>query len=264
MPSWSPDRAPGCLSDLDLDELVAGDRVGLPSESAARRHISGCARCRERLMAFEAVEPPPAAALLPQVRDAVLRERRPRRWPLGMAVMAAGVAAAAVFALVARPGPGSDQSVEERTKGGLALTVFVKRAGGTIEAVTDRGTLGAGDEMRFSLLTNRPGYAVVLGLDSTRSVTLYAPYAATGEASQPTHLERAGVITLPGSIVADQAPGAERIVAVLCDVPTPPQAVRARAVAALDAAGGDPARVPSLGTGCRESAVLLHKESRGR
>lgn len=257
-------RAPGCLSDLDLDELLSGDQVGLPRESALRAHVDGCARCRERLAAFEAVEPPPAAVLLPRVREAVTQPQRPRRWPFAVVIMTMGAAVAAAFAVVVYPSRGPDVGDEERTKGGVALTVFVKRVGGAVETVTRDGTLRPGDEMRFSLAIGRPGYAVVLGLDAAPSVTLYAPYAPAGAAAQPIKLDSAGKTALPGSIVADEIGGAERVVAVVCEGPTPPEALRARAVTALTAAAGDPARVSSLGTGCLESGVLMHKESRAR
>jgi hypothetical protein len=260
----SATRAPGCASDLDLDELVSGDLAGLPREAALRGHIDGCARCRERLSAFEAVEPPPAALLLPRVKEASARPPRPRRWPFAVVIMTMGAAVAAAFAVMVRPSRGPEVGAEERTKGGLALTVLVKRAGGAVETVTRDGTLRPGDEMRFSLAIGRPGYAVVLGLDAAPSVTLYAPYASPGAAARPIKLDGAGKTALPGSIVADETAGAERVVAVLCDGATPPEALRARALAALTAAAGDPARVSSLGTGCLEAAVLMHKEPRAR
>jgi hypothetical protein len=260
----SATRAPGCVSDLDLDELLSGDLVGLPRASALRAHIDGCTRCRERLSAFEAVEPPPAGVILSRVKEAGTRPPRTSRWPFALVVMTMGAAVAAAFVVVVRPSPGPGVGADERTKGGLALTVFVKRAGGAVETVTRDGTLRPGDEMRFSLATGRPGYAVVLGLDAAPSVTLYAPYAPTAGAAQAIKLDSAGKTALPGSIVADETGGAERVVAVVCEGATPPEALRARAVAALTAAAGDPARVSSLGTGCLESGVLLHKEPRAR
>jgi hypothetical protein len=257
----SPPRAPGCASDLDLDELLAGDLAGQPREATLRAHIDGCARCRERLAAFSAIEPPPAATMLPRV----MRARAPRltRARLAAAVITLG-AAAAVFAVLLRPRGEPGAGPEERTKGSLALALFVKRPGGTVETVTGGGTLHPGDEMRFAVAAARPGYAVVLGLDAAPSVTLYAPYAAAGAPAQAIRLDRAGTTTLPGSIVADATAGTERVVAVVCEAAPPVEALRARALAALTAASGDPARVSSLGSGCLESSVLLRKEPRPR
>jgi hypothetical protein len=258
----SPPRAPGCVSDLELDELLAGDLAGLRREATLRAHIDGCARCRERLAAFSAVEPPPAATMLPQVMRASAT-RRLTRWRLAAAVMTMG-AAAAVFAVVLRPRGEPGAGPEERTKGSLALALFVKRPSGTVETVTGAGTLHPGDEMRFAVAAARPGYAVVLGLDAAPSVTLYAPYAAAGAPAQAIRLDHPGTTTLPGSIVADATAGAERVVAVVCEAAPPLEALRARALAVLTAASGDPARVASLGSGCLESSVLLRKEPRPR
>jgi hypothetical protein len=265
----SPPRAPGCLSALDLDELLAGDLAGMPREGALRSHIDGCARCRERLSAFSAVEPPPAETMLPRVMRVVTRTPRTTRWRVAVALMTTGAAAAAVFAVMLRPRFGPGGGSEERTKGGLALTVVVKRAGGAIETVTGNGTLHPGDEMRFSLAIAQPGYAVVLGIDAAPSVTIYAPYVNApgvpmGVAAQPIRVDSAGTMLLPGSIVADEAVGTERVVAVLCASATSPDALRARALSVLIAAAGAPERVSSLGSGCLESWVSMHKEPRAR
>jgi hypothetical protein len=259
VPASSP-RGPGCASDLDLDELLAGDLAGAPREATLRAHVDACARCRERMAAFAAVEPPQASTILPQVMRAGAAPSRRARWRVAVAVMTAGAAVAALL-LRTGVGPGVDERGGDRTKGGLALTVFVKRAGGAVDAVGAEGALRPGDEMRFSVATVRPGYAVVLGLDASPSVTIYAP---AGGGPQPIRLDSAGTTTLPGSIVADETAGAERVVAVVCEVPTPPEALRARGLAALTAAAGDPERVSSLGTGCAESGLLLRKEPRAR
>ena len=39
-------RAAGCLSDLELDELNAGDLAGDGRERRVRDHLAGCADCR--------------------------------------------------------------------------------------------------------------------------------------------------------------------------------------------------------------------------
>ena len=261
-PASSP-RAPGCVSDLELDELLAGDLAEQPREAVLRAHVDGCARCRARLAAFSAVEPPPAATMLPRVVRAAATPRRVTRWRLAAALMTLG-AAAALFAVRLRPRGEPGAGPEERTKGSLALVVFVKRPSGVVDIVTGGGTLHPGDEMRFGLAAARPGYAVVLGLDAAPSVTLYAPYAAAGAPAQAIRLDHPGTTTLPGSIVADATAGAERVVAVVCEAAPPLEALRARALAVLTAASGDPARVASLGSGCLESSVLLRKEPRPR
>jgi hypothetical protein len=243
--STTPARPPGCASDLELDELANGDVAGQPKEQTLRVHLETCARCRARLAAFAAVEPP--------------AQRAPRRrWALA-ALGAAAVAA--VIALVARPHDGPASADGERTKGALALTVYVKRASGAIDTVDREGELHEGDELRFTLTASAPGHAVVLGLDAAPSVTVYAP---STPAAAAIPIDTAGSVALPGSIVADATVGVERIVAVVCAKETAPQALRARATAALAAANGRPEQVTALGSGCREASVLMHKIPGGR
>jgi hypothetical protein len=169
------------------------------------------------------------------------------------------VSAAAAIILLFRPA-GQPPTSDERTKGGLALTVFVKRAGGAVEPVSRDGELRAGDEMRFSLVSAKPGYAVVLGLDATPAATVYAPSAP----GQPPIRIEAGTTALPGSIVADETAGVERVIALVCDAAPSPDALRARAAAALAHASGMPERVSSLGADCVESSVVMRKVRGGR
>jgi hypothetical protein len=151
-----------------------------------------------------------------------------------------------------------------RSKGGLALTAFVKRssgAGATIERIDGAGDLRAGDEMRFSVVSASPGYAAVLGLDAAPSVTVYVP---SPPAAVPVAVAAGGPLTLPGSVVADEIAGFERVVVVVCDAPQSPRTLRDRALAALTQAGGRPELVSSLGTGCAEASVLLRKSPAAR
>jgi hypothetical protein len=260
-------RKEGCPSDLDLDEMLSGDLVGLAREADLRRHIDGCALCGPRLVARQA---DPILAPDPLVFRPLLsslssppRARARRRW-MGLAG-AFGSAAVAGLILWGHRGSSPDESSVDqvdRTKGTLALTVHVKRASADgrtaiVEAVNGEGRLRAGEEMRFTVAAARPGFAVVLGLDGAPSVTIYVP--AAGSAARPTPVEATRPVTLPGSVIADETAGVERIVAVVCPTKTSPETLREKARAALASAGGRPEAVASLGTGCVESSVLLRK-----
>lgn len=260
-------RKEGCPSDLELDELLAGDLAGLGREAEVRRHLDGCAICGPRLVARQAdatLAPDPLVfrPLLSSLA-ASARSRARRRWVgLGGAI---GSAAVAGLVLWGRRSAAPDEtSVDraDRTKGALALTVHVKRAsanGGapSVEAVNGEGPLRAGEEMRFTVAAARPGFAVVLGLDGAPSVTIYVPPA--GSTARPTPVDATRPVTLPGSVIADETAGFERIVAVVCPSETSPETLRERARAALAKAGGRPEAVGSLGTDCLESSVLLRK-----
>jgi hypothetical protein len=256
IPMTTPSRGPGCASDVDLDEILSGEPTGSAREVRVRAHLATCPRCRERLAAFTAVDPPPASVMRARIYGARLGPPAPRRrrW---LGAGAAFAAAAAALVLAWRLGPRPGGPGDERSKGALGLTVLVKRAGGAIDSVVQEGRLRAGDEMRFSLAPSRAGYAVVMGLDAAPSVTVYAPAAS---ASAPIHVEATGSTTLPGSIVADETPGIERIVALVCAAATPPDELRRRAEAALERAHGQPERVTTLGTGCLEDSVVMRKE----
>ena len=260
-------RKEGCPSDLDLDEMLSGDLTGLPREADLRRHIDGCAICGPRLAARQAdpaVAPDPLV-FRPQLSSlaATGRVTARRRWMgLGGAIGSAAVAGLVLWGH--RLNSPDETSVDraDRTKGALALTVHIKRAAANgwppaVEAVNAEGALRAGEEMRFTVAAARPGFAVVLGLDGAPSVTIYVPPA--GSTAQPTPVEATRPVTLPGSVIADETLGFERIVAIVCPTETSPDTLKEKARAALATAGGHPEAVASLGTGCVESSVLLHK-----
>ena len=262
-------RMEGCPSDLELDEMLSGDLAGQAREADLRRHLDSCAICGPRLAARQAdstLAPDPLVfrPLLSSLAAAT-RARARRRWiGLGGAVGSAAVAGLVLWGHRGTPPDETSVDGAERTKGALALTVHVKRApanGGTptVEAVNGEGPLRAGEEMRFTVAAARPGFAVVLGLDGAPSVTIYVP--AAGSTARPTPVEATRPVTLPGSVIADDALGFERIVAVVCPTETSPETLRERARAALAKAGGHPEAVGSLGTGCVESSVLLRKSA---
>jgi hypothetical protein len=257
-------RKEGCPSDLDLDEMLSGDLAGVAREANLRRHIEHCAICGPRLAARQS-DPtlaPDPLVLRPLLASmaATTRLRARRRWiGLGSAFGSAAVAGLVLWGHRAAP---PDEASVDRNKGALTLTVHVKHASAdgrtaAVETVNGEGPLRAGEEMRFTVTAARPGFAVVLGLDGAPSVTIYVP--AAGRAERPTPVEPTRPVTLPGSVIADETLGFERIVAVVCPTETSPEILRDKARAALATAGGRPEAVASLGTGCIESSVLLKK-----
>lgn len=268
-------RPAGCPSNLTLDEIAAGELAAGPEHDPVLHHVEQCPDCRARMLARQAdpiLAPDPirfrpllvSEAGQPASRPAgkpIARRRRP--W-IAITGLFAGAAVAGMVLWnhgAGRPG----QEAGDLTKGALALTIHIKRAVApglpeTIEAVNGEGRLRAGEEMRFSLALARAGYAVVLGLDALPSVTTYVP--AVGSSERPVRVEPPGPVTLPGSVIADETAGFERVVAIVCEAPTSPEALRGQAAAALAKAGGRPEAVSSLGTGCVETSVLLRKDLR--
>jgi hypothetical protein len=282
-------RKAGCPSDLDLDEILSGDLAGDAREAILQKHIEHCATCSQRLERRQAdpVLAPDRLAwrpVLSSLANPVATQDSASGYThasaraagipsapvttgryrvLGLSGAGALAAAAAITLLISshrvRP---TDEASSSRTKGALALTVHIRHPSTsgsppTLESVNGAGKLRAGDEFRFSIVTAQPGFAVILGLDAVPSVTCYVPVVGGLAAPIPVNATRS--VILPGSVIADETPGFERIVAVVCPTAIPPESLRQKAEAALSRAGGLPEAVAALGTSCLESSVLLRK-----
>jgi len=237
-----------CLSNLELDRLIVDEPQ--PSEASARvaAHLASCARCAARLGALRAE----AQAFPNQVFLAGLVQRtrrpavkRPAVWLGGLSALAA----AAALVLFVRPAP-----TVGIKGGGFALEVFARRAG-RVEAIVDEAVLSPGDAIGFRIASQRPGYVVVIGLDTRPSVTAYVP--SEGKAIPIAEASRQ---TLPGSITLDETLGPERLIALRCEEPVAASEIVRVAERALSAAGGDPRRVVGIGSACSEATLLIHKQ----
>ena len=241
-------RDEGCLSDLALDRLVAGEELG-----AARAHADDCARCGARLDELRRARDVDAPVL-----DAI-RARAERVVPLGrrlwLSTMLPLLAAAAIVLVFAprlwKPRPG----VREKGSAALALDVVVRHADGRVEALAQDGHVRPGEAIRFLVTTGHAGQLVILGLDAAGKVSVYV---ADGDAPHP--IDRGQKQAMPGSIILDATPGAERLVALECQD-------RFAVASAVDAghrslarAENDPRRAGALGLpGCQEAALTMDK-----
>jgi hypothetical protein len=244
-------RPAGCLSDFLFDRLIANDLAGDPAAEDVRAHLASCARCRNRLAEFEAVEAPPFGKVFAQsLESKPLREAT--RWTLPAIALAAAAALVVSFRIKQ-----NDEPAATRTKGVLSLDLVLRRPSGEVTRPAQGETVFPGDALRFEVTSARPGFVAVLGLDAAGAVTVYAPVSES-----TIHLEAGTPTVLPGSIVADSTLGPERIVAVLCAQLPPFDELRQAALRALSQAGGDPHRVTRLGTPCSESSFLIDKRDR--
>jgi hypothetical protein len=212
-----------CLSDLRLDELMAGE-LGPDERARADEHLAGCARCGARLLELEGER----AAYRPAPLG------RPRRAALLAPVLAFAAAAAVLLALRARPAPPG-----ERSKGAPHLGILVSH-GGEARAAGPGEVVAPGETLTFTVTAARPGHVAVLGLDGAGQVNVYA--VAAVEAGR----DRA----LPSAALLDATPGRERIHAVFCAAPIEVEPLR-RALAA----GG----ALSPPAGCSVDVVELEK-----
>jgi hypothetical protein len=260
-----------CLSDLTLDRLVGAEITATDELAAIEAHLSACALCSRRRSEIEASPiQVPDREWLSQVRATPPARRR----PLILAGGALAVAAMAALVLVVKPkapaptpreGAGqataaagaATEEATTRTKGSaLALDLFVRRGDLPAEPVFSDVPLRAGDAIRFRVRAPEDGYLAVIGLDSEGKVSRYSP--AGGEAAAPF---KAGERAVDGSVILDDAPGEEKVIALLCPDPAAAATSVAAARAALAAAGA-PSRVASLPGPCRQAAASFRKEAR--
>jgi hypothetical protein len=132
------------------------------------------------------------------------RVRRRRAWWLAVPALAAVVACV----IVLRGG-----GVQLTAKGGAAWQVFAHRDS-AIVPVHDGDRLDEGDQIRFVVMPDGAPYLLIASIDGAGRASIYYPYG--GAASAPIRGSR---VEIDGSIVLDDAPGAERIYALLSDEP---------------------------------------------
>jgi hypothetical protein len=243
-------RDAGCASDLALDRLVTGE----PVETAIASHVAGCARCAERLTGFrrdQALAAPIVTELRRRARSTARVARR--RW-LGAALPL--VAAAALLVLLLPRLLRDPTGVRPKGHGAaLALDVVVRHADGRIEALQDHGRVRAGDRIRFVVSAAEPGHLVILGLDAAGTVSVYL-----ADGSDPHRIAPGARQAMPGSILLDATPGAERLVALECAARFPVADAVDAGRRALGAAARDPRRAGPLGLpGCQEAALTMDK-----
>jgi hypothetical protein len=105
--------------------------------------------------------------------------------------------------------------------------------------------VGSGDVLRFRVASDG-GMLALVAVDETGAITPYR---------DPAPVAGGRDVMVDEAIALDDSRGAERVVAVLCDGPIAMTAIVEAARRALVVAGGDPRKLGSLGTGCKEAAT---------
>jgi hypothetical protein len=249
----------GCLSEFRLDKLMANE-LDVAAAASARAHVDGCGDCAARLAALTAdrdrfradlaaKSPPPAA------RPAIAARRRRRLHRAALPALGLAAAAAAAFLLwprrVVDDGPPSTETVARqsgvRRKGGLALRFYVRRDGG-VTAGASGDVLAPGDEVRFSISSDRPGYLVVGSVDAGGHVTIFVPEAT---ATRAAPVDAGSDRLLAGAFALDDTLGPELVIAFLCAEP----------IAVADARAALAATAPAL-PGCQVDRIEWTKRAR--
>ena len=238
-------RGPHCPPAAVLEALSAGE----PAPEATRTHVEGCPDCHGQLQALTTAREafvrakPPDLFLRQLERRAASQPRRGLRWL--MPVLGACVPLLALLVLVPRLG----QEDGVRMKGG-AFRVVVSRAGGAPELLGPDAQVRPGDALRFAYETPEAGHLLILELDGRGAANVFYPYGSATSAPLPA----AQRDFLPGSVVLDDAPGPEWLLAVFS--PRPLEA--APLIEALRAQAGR--AEPGLScSGCSVSTLRLQK-----
>jgi hypothetical protein len=236
-------RPEGCVSDLMLDRLLAGECSDEEARSA-NTHIEGCDGCRGRLETFGGDRDTFASRELPLPGVARKRLRRPPLavWGIGGAV----VAMAAAVLLLVRPKAQDGIGESTRLKGPSHIGFYVKH-GSSVSRGSDGQRVEPGDALRFTYSSGAPRYVAVLSVDGARHASVYFPDAAIAERVEPA-IDRA----LPSSTVLDATLGEEHLYGLVCLDPVALEPLRRALENAPDRA--------LMAEGCDVDMLTIRKE----
>ncbi|WNG37191.1 DUF4384 domain-containing protein [Archangium violaceum] len=203
-------RGPHCPPAAQLEAMSAGEAT----PETTRTHVEGCADCRGQLEALTTAREafvrarPPELFLRQLERRTASQPRRGLRWLLP--VLGACVPLLALLVLV----PRLEQEDGVRIKGG-DFRVVASRAGGSPELLGPDAQVQSGDALRFSYEAKEAGHLLVLELDGRGAASVFYPYGSATSAPLPAGQRD----FLPGSVVLDDAPGPEWLLAVFSPRP---------------------------------------------
>ncbi|MBX7115603.1 MAG: DUF4384 domain-containing protein [Myxococcaceae bacterium] len=196
-----------CPSQATLDAVVAGE-----SSVFTATHLEQCVVCAQyvnRLRAESAafVTARPFALFTRQLqRRGAERKKQPLKgWlPVAVSLLLAMAVMPALLPVVASP---------QVTFKGASVAVHVRR-GEDVRTMREGEPLKPRDAVRFTLRSEKPGYAAVFERDSAGTVTVVAPFG-----SQSPQAIAAGSTTLDDSAVLDGVLGQETFVAIFSEKP---------------------------------------------
>jgi len=250
-------RREDCVSELELDRLLAGD-----DEPALRRRVEACEHCRQRLAALEAARAAwmtpdhvarQAASIVTRLAAAAPPVTPPwwQRWFVGAPLALVAVAGVLALFWSRRPGVGEGPPVDQvRIKGSLRLDVVLADPAPR-RLLSDGDAVPPGATLSFRA-------ACATGC----SVALFARSAAGLEPITdrvPPPWRVAGTADLPVSVTVDAEPGDgpdDVIVAVFCAEPRDLAALRTE----LETAYPESRPTPAAIAGCE---VRAHRVRRG-
>ncbi len=251
-------RSDSCLSDLTIDQYLAGELHETPESSKVAEHLEACAACAQVSEQFRSVETEFendlfVAKLAKQTQKRLQEDASPIARSRGLwAGGSMALAAIAAFVLWSRAVQ-EEAEVGERTKGGLGLQIAVQHPTGKIEPVLNGQTLRPDESIRFQVNAPLEGYLSIVSIDSARVVSAYVP--AEGSLQR---VPSGRGDWLDGAIVLDDSIGPERIFAVLCEQPKDVTEV-VEAAKNLLSRNASPKNADRLGIDCLQTSIWFEK-----
>lgn len=196
-----------CPSDLAFDEYWL---AGRPPEHPIARHLQDCTACARRIRENERIERYFEREVLPvtsaAVRAAAVAPRRFGHLQLACAALAACLLVVATIGLV------RSRDALTLTYKGIGLEVYCLR-GGAVLRLNDGDRLRPDDRLRFAVTAPSAGYLMIVSRGATGLERYFPP-----EGPAARQIE-SGRTELEGSVILDDAPGEERIVALFGAAP---------------------------------------------
>jgi hypothetical protein len=240
-------RGPDCPPAATLEALSAGEDV--PPQ--ARAHADACPACSAQV---EALRAEADAFLRARPTERFLRQLAARdaeaAGPRGLRRLFPALALAVPLAVAVAVLPRLVDSPGISMKGDGFRVAVARAAGGAPELVAADAVVHPGDALRFSYEADRDGHLLVLDLDGRGDASVLHPFGAATSAP----LAAGQRDFLPGSVVLDDAPGPEVLVAVLS--PRPLDAAPLLEALRRQAGRADPTVSCD---GCRITALRLQK-----
>ncbi len=203
---------------LILERYIGGELNG-PEETALRRHLDSCNECSSYLAELQARK---AEFLLRHPFSSFTRAHAPVRllpWyskifqvVLRPSLAPAYIAAVLLIALI----PLHRISIEEkvRFKGGNTISFLYER-NGIISEGTTQLLFRPGDRIQILYSVSKKGYVTLISVDTKGIVSFYHPN--TGSEFCSVIAEAGERRPFPGSIVLDDTPGGELVIALFSD-----------------------------------------------
>ena len=254
------------LTSLDLDRIELGEPGG-GDGARIQAHLAVCLACAARRSEHGALVSRFRVAVLPRTLDVVAAGRRSDARGFRLLALAVALPALVGLALVVRVGrpfaPTAPPSSSIGVKGAAVMHVFARLGGaapqvpGAVVKVLEGTHLSAGDALRFVLDPTGLPYVLIASVDGAGQVSIYYPYR--GESS--ARVDERATVSVPHSIVLDQAPGPERLFALFSREPISARVVR-QALAGTAAAGAPAIRATRQLAidGTVQATLLFEKE----